>query len=104
MTSYSQVAIDVNKETAWPKFHAALVRVGCKEDDITFIWNKVRTEDQGEIDVATRMPPSRSFMGIHNALSLTAFCGQELKSGDIVVAWRHTGLIAPGMVSARIFS
>jgi hypothetical protein len=104
MTSCSRVAFDVNKETGWPKFHTALARVGCKEDDIKFIWSKVKSEEHGEIDVSTRMPPSQSVMDIHDALSLFASRGQGLKSGDIVVAWEHTGLMKPGMVSARIFS
>jgi hypothetical protein len=105
MGSCTQVIFNMNKETAWPKFQEALASAGCKEEDILFVWDKIKlkAQDLGEVLLPSRTTPEKSFLGISGALGLVASPRPKSNSEDVVVVWQWHERFVPGQVSVRIF-
>lgn len=102
-TTMRKTSLSINEDNAWPKFQKALAGSGCKEEDILFVWNKIKAVDRGEVLLPSRTTPERSFSGVSNVIALGASPRPKPNPDDVVVVWQFNEVFVPGMVSVRIF-
>jgi hypothetical protein len=103
MDSCATIVLNMKKPTAWPRFQKALAGRGCKEEDILFVWDKIKVEHQGEVLLPSRTTPERSFLSVWDVLGLMAAPRPKSNPEDVVVVWQFKEVFVQGMVSVRFF-
>jgi hypothetical protein len=97
------VIFNIEKETAWPKYHRAMAECGLSDEALQFVWKEIAASKAGRLDVHTRMHPD--FALPSSALDINFRKSQDgkPKAGDIVVGWQYNETFSPGMVSMKIY-